>query len=168
MGFIDGFRRGLARGRHESFDDEPDPWLEDETWPPERPAPEFAPPRGGEDEAAAALVEELQQRIDSLEAELETRDAMLAESKNLLRDLAALVEQLQARIVELESTTGAAQPFIAVLLLPGVKMVLVNMFHPDRYADADATEQRTITGWFQTITAAYEMIERDKPDPAAD
>jgi hypothetical protein len=168
MGFVDGFKRGLARGRHQKIDDgPPDPWLEQDEPYREQPSPEFETPHGGEDEAAV-LVEELQQRIDSLEAELETRDAVLAEKQELLLELAALVEPLQARIAELESVSDAAQPFIEVLLLPGVKDLLRDTFHPDRHAGVDEAARRMITGWSQTVNAAYELIKRRKTDQPVD
>ena len=48
-----------------------------------------------------------------------------------------------------------------VLLLPGVKIVLMQISHPDSHPSASARERRVIAQVHAKVCAAFELLEKD-------
>ena len=90
---------------------------------------------------------------------LASRDDEGKEYQRLIKDLADSVEQQQARIKELEEAEPA-EPFAAVLMLPGVEKGLRVRFHPDTHPKADETEKLALNEATKMINAVYAAIKR--------
>jgi len=131
-------------------------------------------------EELSGEVEKLQKRVGALETERDEAKKLLAEvvaegearkkriaeleaerdaAKKLLADVTASAEQLQKRIAELETEPGV---FAEVLLLPGVRKVLLKLFHPDTHPDADEDQRRVLTEGSGKVNAAYALIDKGK------
>jgi hypothetical protein len=78
-------------------------------------------------------------------------------------ELADYAEQLQARVDELEAEreAGHAALFADVLRLDGVKIALLNGFHPDKHPRATEAQRKAFGDAMAKINAAYEILERD-------
>jgi hypothetical protein len=88
----------------------------------------------------------------AFEEALRQRDEELAETKQLLAEMADYAEKMEARVIEL---IASSEPMARVLLLPGVKTYLLQRFHPDKYPDADAKQRELLTNALKTINTAY-------------
>jgi len=130
MGFMDEFRRGRAAARAA------------------RGAPPLDQSDAGPDGMCGA-----DERIE----DAEQPEAHIAELKAALRELTEYAEQLQARVAGLETV---AAPLAAVLLMPGVKTMLVNRFHPDRNPQANAEQRAAYGEALRVINEAYAVIEK--------
>src|ERR1700675_3293583 len=119
MGFMDEFRRGRAQAR----------------------AARGAPPLDQWDAGPDGAADELRMENERV-ADAEQHPARVDELTAALRELTEYAEQLHARVAGLETV---AAPLVAVLLMPGVKAMLVNHFHPDKHPEAN-DEQRTAYG----------------------
>jgi hypothetical protein len=105
-----------------------------------------APDEAAADDAAEAPV------IAEFEEALRQRDDDLAEAKQLLTEMTDYAEKMEGRVIEL---IAASEPMARVLLLPGVKVYLLQRFHPDKYPDADDKQRELLTNALKTINAAY-------------
>src|SRR4051812_38109606 len=99
-----------------------------------------APPLAG---PVADDAEQLRERVGELE--------------DVLRELTEYAEQLQARMAELESV---ATPLATALLMPGVKAMLANRFHPDKNPDATAEQLAAYEEAMKVINEAYAVIAK--------
>jgi hypothetical protein len=109
----------------------------------------------------AKNIEQQQAHITELETALASREAEGKEYPRLIKDLADRIEQQQARIKELEEAEPA-EPFSAVLMLPGVEKGLRKRFHPDMHPNADETEKLALTETTKLINAVYDVIKQRK------
>jgi hypothetical protein len=73
----------------------------------------------------------------------------LDEARRVIADLTDAVERQKAR----------ADAYAVVLLLPGVKLWLINRFHPDKHPNANEAERAALNETLQTINAAYDALE---------
>ena len=87
-----------------------------------------------------------------LTSALRQRDDELADIKRLLAEMTDYAEKMEARVIEL---IAGAEPMAKTLRLPGVKIFLMNKFHPDKYPDADERQRELLTEALKTINAAY-------------
>jgi hypothetical protein len=86
-------------------------------------------------------------------AALRMRDDDLAEAKRLLGEVTDYAEMIEARLIKV---IGKAEVMAKALRLPGVKIFLLQRFHPDKYPDADEKQHALLTDALKTINAAYE------------
>jgi hypothetical protein len=137
MGFMDEFRHGRAAAR----------------------AARDAPNTGGDDDfdALGGDAGQHSARIAELEAALRERDGEAAKHKQLIADLKEFAEQLQARVAGLETV---AAPLVAVLLMPGVKAMLVNRFHPDKHPEANAEQRAAYGEALSVINESYTVVDK--------
>lgn len=73
----------------------------------------------------------------------------LDEARRVIADLTDAVERQKAR----------ADAYAVVLVLPGVKLWLINRFHPDKHPNANEAEKAALNETLQTINAAYDALE---------
>jgi len=143
MGFMDGYRRGRAQAR----------------------AARGAPPLGQSDAGPAGTGDE---RIEDAEPypddaadqrveDAEPLQARVAELEAALRELTLYAEQLQASVTGLETV---AAPLVAVLLMPGVKTMLTNRFHPEKHSDANAEQRAAYEEAMSVVNQAYDVIKK--------
>jgi len=126
------------------------------------------------------LAEQLQNRITELEAERDDAQKLLGEvttsgddlrkrcgeleterdnAKKLLGELTSSAEQLQKSAAGLE----AERDLLAeALQLPGVRKVLLKLFHTDSHPNADEEQHRVLTAGYLKLNSAYELIGRLK------
>ena len=90
-------------------------------------------------------------------SELRACEADRDEKARLLAEVTEYAGQLQARVAELEA---AARPFVKTLRLPGLKVMLLNRYHPDKHPDADPDLRANLTDAIKTINDAYDLVER--------
>jgi hypothetical protein len=83
---------------------------------------------------------------------LRQRDDDLAEAKQLLAEMTDYAEKMEARVIEL---IAGSEPMARALMLPGVKIYLLQRFHPDKYPDADDQQREQLTNALKTNNAAY-------------
>src|SRR3954453_3924613 len=83
--------------------------------------------------------------------------AYVAELEAGLGELTQSTGELQARTAELESV---ATPLAAALLMPGVKAMLANRFHPDKYPDATAEQRAAYEEAMKVVNEAYTVTEK--------
>src|SRR4051794_14381513 len=81
----------------------------------------------------------------------------VAELEAALGELTQSIGELQARTAELE---GVATPLAAALLIPGVKAMLANRFHPDKNPDATAEQRAGYEEAMKVINEAYAVIAK--------
>jgi len=159
--FMDALRRGRDEAIAEHVRRSPfaAPLQEQPAEPPEEYPEEYA-------DGPAADTGQHQARIDELESAMRAREAECEGYKLLLGELADHVDQHRVRIAELEA---AAEPLVAVLRLPGVETWLRTRFHPDKYPDANADQQRSLNEATKSVNAAYtairQMSARGKDQP---
>jgi hypothetical protein len=79
---------------------------------------------------------------------------------------ASLADELDAcrlRIADLtnavEALTTRAELFAAVLRLPGARIFLVKLTHPDRHPNAPETDRREFADAAAKVNAAYEILD---------
>ena len=130
MGFMDEFRRGRAQAR----------------------AARGAPPLD-DGHGAVGPVDAADERIE----DAEQHPARADELETALRELTEYAEELQARVAGLETV---AAPLVAVLLMPGVKAMLVNRFHPDKHPEANPEQRGAYEEALRVINDAYAVIEK--------
>jgi hypothetical protein len=113
----------------------------------------------GPDAAADERVEDAEQypggAADERIEDAEQHPAFVAELKAALRELKEYAEQLQARVAELETV---AAPLVAVLLMPGVKAMLANRFHPEKHPEANPEQRAAYDEAMRVINEAYAVI----------
>src|ERR1700684_168330 len=88
----------------------------------------------------------------AVEDALRQRDDELAEAKQLLGEMTDYAEKMEARVIEL---IAGSEPMAKALLLPGVKIFLLQRFHPDKHPTADDRQRELLTNALKTINAAY-------------
>ncbi len=144
MGFMDEFRRGRDEARAA------------------RGAPPLnAGPAGTGDEriedAEAYFGDAADERIEELVEDAEQLRARIAELEAALRELTEYAEQLQASVAGLETV---AAPLVAVLLMPGVKTMLTNHFHPEKHPEANAEQRAAYKEAMSAVNEAYDVIKK--------
>ena len=127
-------------------------WLErfGEGWVEAREAIDRLPPRPARrrrtdrdaDHAATRPAEVASEASASLLDELD-------EARRVIADLTDAVERQKTRM----------DGYAVVLLLPGVKLWLINRFHPDKHPNANEAEKAALNETLQTINAAYDALE---------
>jgi hypothetical protein len=83
--------------------------------------------------------------------------ARVAELTAALCELTEYAEQLRTHVAGLETV---AAPLVAVLLMPGIKAMLVNRFHPDKHPEANAEQRAAYGEALRVINEAYAVIEK--------
>jgi hypothetical protein len=86
---------------------------------------------------------------DGAAADTDAMAEELEEYRRVLAELTETVDALKARV----------NLCFAVLRLPGVKLWLINRFHPDKHPNANETESAALNETLQTINAAYDALE---------
>ena len=135
------FRDAFRQGREQARAARGAPPLSRNGWDAPAAPDEAAADNAAEPPGSAEFEEALRQRDDDL-----------AEAKQLLTEMTDYAEKMEARVIEL---IAGSEPMAKALLLPGVKVYLLQRFHPDKYPDADEKQRELLTNALKTINAAY-------------